>query len=54
MGIVPSEDYEVIQEAVIDALLEWRDRMTGKRPIALALKLKDSQIIGFWGRSRGT
>ena len=53
MGIVPSEDYEVIQEAVIDALLEWRDRMTGKRPIALALKLKDSQIIGFWGEEQG-
>lgn len=53
MGIVPAEEIEAVQEAVIDALLEWRDGVTGKRPIALALKLKDSQIIGFWGEDQG-
>jgi predicted AlkP superfamily phosphohydrolase/phosphomutase len=53
MGIVPAEEYEAVQEMVIDTLLEWRDELTGKRPIALALKLKDSQIIGFWGEDQG-
>jgi predicted AlkP superfamily phosphohydrolase/phosphomutase len=53
MGIVPAEDFETVQEEVIDALLEWRDDVTGKRPIALALKLKDAQIIGYWGEEQG-
>lgn len=52
-GIVPPEEYEAVQEEVIDALLTWRDPATGKRPIALALKLQDAQIIGFWGEEQG-
>lgn len=53
MGIVPPEDYEKVQEAIIDALLDWRDTGVSKRPIAVALKLYDAQIIGFWGRENG-
>jgi len=53
MGIVPPERYEEIQEAIIDALLGWRDPGTGKRPIALALKLQDGQIVGYWGTENG-
>ena len=48
-GIVPPEDYEKLQEEIIDAFYSWKDPDTGKRPIALALKKKDAQIIGFWG-----
>src|SRR5579883_2640246 len=53
MGIVPPEKYGEIQEAIIDALLDWRDPGTGKRPIALALKLEDAHIIGYWGTENG-
>lgn len=52
-GIVPPEKYEDIQEEVIDALLDWRDPLTKKRVIALALKLQDAQIIGFCGEEQG-
>lgn len=53
MGIVAPDKYEEVQEAVVDALLDWRDPGTGKRPIALALKLQDAQIIGYWGADNG-
>ena len=49
MGIVPAADYARVQEAIIDALLDWRDPLTDKRAVALALKLEDGQLIGFWG-----
>jgi predicted AlkP superfamily phosphohydrolase/phosphomutase len=53
LGIVEPADYEKVQEAVIDALLAWRDPGTGKRPVALALKLQDAAIIGYWGAVNG-
>ncbi|MCL5677182.1 MAG: alkaline phosphatase family protein, partial [Firmicutes bacterium] len=52
-GIVPPEEYERVQDEIIDALLDWRDPATGKRSIALALKKKDAQLIGFWGDTVG-
>lgn len=52
-GIVPKGDYERVQDEVIDALLDWRDPLTGRRAVALALKLQDAQIIGFWGEEQG-
>ena len=48
-GIVPPEEYEKVQEELIDALYSWKDPDTGKRPVALALKKKDAQIIDLWG-----
>jgi len=48
-GIVSAEDYEKVQEEIIDALYSLKDPNTGKRPIAFALKKKDAQIIGYWG-----
>jgi predicted AlkP superfamily phosphohydrolase/phosphomutase len=48
MGIVSPGDYDEIQTRIVDALLDWRDPGTGKRPIALALKLQDAQIVGYW------
>jgi predicted AlkP superfamily phosphohydrolase/phosphomutase len=52
-GIVPAERYEQVQEAIVDALLDWRDPGTGRRPIALALRLQDAQIVGYWGEESG-
>ncbi len=52
-GIVPRKDYEKVQEEIIDALLDWREPKTGKRPVALALKKKDAQLIGFYGERCG-
>ena len=52
-GTVSQDDYETVQDEVIDALLDWRDPKTGKRAVALALKLEDAQIIGFWGEDQG-
>lgn len=47
-GIVPADGYEQVQEEIIGALLDWRDPSNGKRPIALALKLQDAQLVGYW------
>ena len=52
-GIVPPDQYERVQEEIIDALLDWRDPANDKRPIALALKLQDAQIVGYWGDVSG-
>lgn len=48
-GTVPPQRFAAVQEAVIDALLDWRDPLNGKRVVALALKLEDAAVIGFWG-----
>ncbi len=53
MGIVPPDQYERVQEEIIDALLDWKDPLDNRRPIALALKLQDAQIIGYWGDISG-
>ena len=51
-GIVSAEDFEKIQERVLDALYDWKTS-EGKRPVALALKRKDAQLIGYWGENCG-
>lgn len=48
-GTVPPEELDAVKEAVLDALLDWRDPLTDKRVVALALKLEDAAVIGFWG-----
>lgn len=50
---VDVDEYERLQEAAIDALLNWRDPVHGKRVVALALKRQDSQLLGFWGPTAG-
>ena len=52
-GVVDRKDYEKVQEEIIDALLDWREPKTGKRAVALALKKKDAQLIGYWGEHCG-
>ena len=44
--------YEQIQRKVIDALLDWK-APDGERVIALALKRKDSHLLGYYGRHCG-
>ena len=48
-GIVPPEDYEKVQQEVIDALLNYVEPGTGKRPVALALTKQDARILGLYG-----
>ena len=52
-GIVPAENFERVQEEVIDALLDWRDPRSKKRAIAYALKLRDAALLGYWGDEAG-
>ncbi len=48
-GIVEPEDYEKVQQQIIDSLLTYVDPGTGMRPVALALSKKDARIIGLHG-----
>ncbi|HXI16947.1 MAG TPA: alkaline phosphatase family protein [Chloroflexota bacterium] len=48
-GSVPPDRLDAVKNAVIDALLDWRDSLDNKRVVALALKLEDAAMIGFWG-----
>lgn len=52
-GIVSPHDYSRVQEAIIDALLDWRDPVNGRRVCALALKAEDAQLVGYWGPEAG-
>ena len=48
-GIVEPEDYEQVQQDIIDALVGYVEPTSGKRPIALALTKQDARIIGLYG-----
>jgi len=48
-GSVDPKDYEAVQQEVIDALYDWKEPTTGRRPVALALKKRDASLLGFWG-----
>jgi len=48
-GIVEPEDYEKVQQQIIDALYTYVDPRTGKRPVSLALSKKDARILGLHG-----
>jgi len=52
-GIVEPEDYEKVQQEIIDALLGYVDPETGKRPVALALSRQDARILGLHGDAVG-
>ncbi|MBC7237504.1 MAG: alkaline phosphatase family protein [Chloroflexi bacterium] len=52
-GVVPPEEYTEVQDRILDAMLDWKDPATGKRVMALALRLEDAQIIGYWGEDNG-
>ena len=52
-GIVDSTDYEKIQEQIIDTLLDWCEPQGEKRVVCFALKKRDAQIVGYWGKECG-
>ena len=52
-GCVAAEAYEGVQNEVIDALLDFKDPETGRRPIMLALKNGDCEAIGLSGPAAG-
>ncbi|MBW2063088.1 MAG: alkaline phosphatase family protein [Deltaproteobacteria bacterium] len=52
-GIVDPEDYEKVQQEIIDALLTFVDQGTGQRPVALALPKRDARILGLYGDGIG-
>ncbi|MBW2085893.1 MAG: alkaline phosphatase family protein, partial [Deltaproteobacteria bacterium] len=48
-GIVEPEDYQKVQQEIIEALITYVDPGTGKRPVALALSKQDARILGLYG-----
>lgn len=48
-GIVEPEDYETVQQQIIDALYTYRHPETGERMVTLALTKQDARMIGLYG-----
>lgn len=49
-GIVePGEEYDKIQQQVIEALYAYKDPETGIRPVSLALRKRDARLLGLYG-----
>lgn len=49
-GIVKTRDeYQRLQEEIINILLDYRDPETGERPVEIALKKEDAPLLGLWG-----
>ncbi|KYH39854.1 MAG: hypothetical protein AYL33_007170 [Candidatus Bathyarchaeota archaeon B63] len=49
-GIVePGKEYEEVRDEIINALYDYTDPETGKKPIALALRREDARILGLYG-----
>ncbi len=48
-GIVPEAEYSQVQEAIIDALLSYRDPDTGLCPYSMVLRKQDARVLGLHG-----
>jgi len=48
-GIVEESEYEEVREKVINALYDYTDPVTGKKPIVFALRKEDARILGLYG-----
>ncbi|HDO41925.1 MAG TPA: hypothetical protein ENH03_03380 [Candidatus Bathyarchaeota archaeon] len=48
-GIVDPEDYDEVRDKIINALYNYTDPKTGKKPIVFALKKEDARILGLYG-----
>ncbi len=46
-GCVAPEDYEKVQEQIIDALLDYRCPVTGKCPFSFVIRKQDAGMLGF-------
>jgi predicted AlkP superfamily phosphohydrolase/phosphomutase len=49
-GIVEPEDYETVQQQIIDTLYTYVHPKTGTRPVALALAKQDARLLGLYGQ----
>jgi predicted AlkP superfamily phosphohydrolase/phosphomutase len=47
-GIVAPEDYEKVQEEIIDVLLSLRDPVTGRHVVATAIRKKEAGTLGVF------
>ncbi|MCL4467295.1 MAG: alkaline phosphatase family protein [Chloroflexi bacterium] len=53
-GIVdPGEEYEDVRRRIINALYDYTDPSTGRKPVALALRREDGVLIGLSGPRAG-
>jgi predicted AlkP superfamily phosphohydrolase/phosphomutase len=52
-GIVAPEDYKQVVDAIIAALYDARDAITGQRKVSLALTREDARAIGLHGERVG-
>ena len=52
-GIIAPEDKYKLEEEIIDALYNYRDPKSGRRIISVALRNKDSALLGFNGPEVG-
>ena len=53
-GIVePGAEYEEVREQVINALYDYTDPKTGKKPIIFALRLEDARVLSLYGDTCG-
>lgn len=47
-GIVEPEDYESVQEEIIDSLLAMRDPVTGERVVSIAIRKQEAGTVGIF------
>ncbi|NQS88433.1 alkaline phosphatase family protein [Patescibacteria group bacterium] len=47
-GIVNPEDYQKVQEEIIDALMQMRDPETGERMVSVAIRRKEANTLGIF------
>ena len=52
-GIVPQAEYEQVRLQIMDALMDFKDEATGRRPFSLVLKREDAEIVGLKGELVG-
>ena len=52
-GIVPPEEYEETRRQIIEALYDYRDPETGRKPFALALTHEDAEMLNLKGELVG-
>jgi predicted AlkP superfamily phosphohydrolase/phosphomutase len=52
-GIVAPEEYEAVQRKVVDAILDYKDPVTGERPFTLALTRQDAEVLNSWSELVG-
>jgi len=52
-GIVEPHEYDEVCDRIIQALYDYTDPDTGKKPIAFALRREDARVLGLYGEMIG-